>query len=342
MTKHLMHIAAPAGLFVALWLVWHENPRAVLAVLRGGGAGLLLAALVHVLDMLSNACAWRTLFVDAYKLRRVVMLQLVWIRESVNSMLPVARVGGDIVAFRLQLRRGVKPRVAAASLIVDTQLTLIGQMVFAMIGIAYLFSRTESGTLRLAGELAWGVVALAPAIVLFALVQQANPFRRVTSVLNRMTSGKFARLLSPSAHIDESIKRIWRHRAVVLHYVFLWQPLHCAAVSLEIWLALYFLGSRVSFVEAVVIESLIQALSSAAFFVPGALGVQESGFLVIGGALSLDPATCLALAGARRIRDLFIFMPGLLAWQATESRWRLSHITTRCSHVRRARRRGPE
>jgi hypothetical protein len=38
-----------------------------------------------------------------------------------------------------------------------------------------------------------------------------------------------------------------------------------------------------------------------------------------GGALGLDPATCLALAGARRIRDLLIFVPGLFAWQVAES-----------------------
>jgi uncharacterized membrane protein YbhN (UPF0104 family) len=89
--------------------------------------------------------------------------------------------------------------------------------------------------------------------------------------------------------------------------------------ALEIWLALYFLGVQVSFTEAVVIESLIQAVSSAAFFVPGGLGVQEGGFVLIGGALGLDPATCLALAGARRIRDLLIFVPGLFAWQIAES-----------------------
>jgi hypothetical protein len=47
--------------------------------------------------------------------------------------------------------------------------------------------------------------------------------------------------------------------------------------------------------------------------------VQEGGFILIGGALGLDPSTCLALAGARRIRDLLIFVPGLFAWQLAES-----------------------
>ncbi|MCS6492624.1 hypothetical protein NX872_30785, partial [Burkholderia thailandensis] len=48
-------------------------------------------------------------------------------------------------------------------------------------------------------------------------------------------------------------------------------------------------------------------------------GLQEGGFVLIGGALGLDPATSLGLAGARRIRDLLIFVPGLLAWQHAEA-----------------------
>jgi putative membrane protein len=155
-------------------------------------------------------------------------------------------------------------------------------------------------------------------LVLFALVQHANPFERITRLLDRMTSGKLAALVGQSAQIDVAIKLIWRRRAVVLRYLFFWQPLQCFLTALEIWLALRFLGAPVSLTEAVVLESLIQAVSSAAFFVPGGLGVQEGGFILIGGAIGLDPSICLALAGARRIRDLLIFVPGLLAWQFAE------------------------
>jgi uncharacterized membrane protein YbhN (UPF0104 family) len=105
----------------------------------------------------------------------------------------------------------------------------------------------------------------------------------------------------------------------VLRYLLLWQTLQNLATSLEIWLALYFLGARVSLPEAFVIESLIQAVSSAAFFVPGGIGVQEGAFILIGNALGIGPSTSLALAGARRIRDVLIFVPGLVAWQVAES-----------------------
>ncbi len=317
--KHLGRVAALVGFLAALWLVWHDDPGAVLALMRAAGAGLVLAGLAHVLPMLANARDWQTLISGSNRPGLAGMLHLVWIRESINSMLPVARIGGEIVSFRLMRQRGVDSSTAAASLVVDMQLTLISQLIFTLVGIGFLLEHAASAALRLAGDLSWGVVALTPVLVLFALVQHASPFERITRLLNRMASGRFTAGVGRSAQVDQEIKSIWRRRGVVLRYLFLWQSLQNFATSLEIWLALHFLGARVSLAEAFVIESLIQAISSAAFFVPGGLGVQEGAFIVIGGTLGLAPPTCLALAGARRIRDLLVFVPGLVAWQVAES-----------------------
>ncbi|HTI19099.1 MAG TPA: lysylphosphatidylglycerol synthase domain-containing protein [Trinickia sp.] len=328
MTKYLGRLTAVAGFAVAVWLVWHENAGAVLALMRAAGAGLVLAGLAHVLAMLANAKDWQLLMRGAVRPKFIPVLGLVWIRESVNGMLPVARIGGEIISFRVMRRWGLRPSSALASLIVDTQLTLISQLIFAVFGIGYLLHQTASSSLHLAANLAWGVAAFTPVLVLFSLVQHASPFERLTGFLNRMTSGKLAAHVGESARVDQSIKGIWRRRAVVMQYLIVWQSVQCLAIAFEIWLALYFLGTNVSFLEAFAIESLIQALSSVAFFVPGAIGVQEGGFLLIGTALGLDAPTCLALAGARRIRDLMIYVPGLVFWQYVE--WR-QHRTTRTS-----------
>ena len=317
--KHLGRFAALAGLFLCLWLVWRENPGTVLGLMRAAGAGLVLAALVHVLPMLANARNWQSLIRGHNRPGLLAMLHVVWIRESVNGLLPVAKVGGEIVSFRLLRLRGLRGPVAAGSILVDMQLALIGQFLLTLAGIGFLFSHAASNALRLAGDLAWAVAALAPGLLLFALVQHVRPFERITRLLNHTTGGKLAELIGQSANVDRQMMLIWRRRGVILRYVLLWQPIQCAAASLEIWVALQFLHAPLGLAQCVVFEILIQAVGSAAFFVPGGLGVQEGGFVVIGGALGLDPATSLALAGARRIRDLVIFVPGLLAWQWAES-----------------------
>ncbi|MFC0397694.1 lysylphosphatidylglycerol synthase domain-containing protein [Paraburkholderia rhizosphaerae] len=318
--RYVGRFAAAAGLLVSLWLVMQDDPDTVLNLLRASAVGLVVAALAHVLHMFANARAWQTLMLAPRAPRYLTMLGLLWIRESINGLLPVVRIGGDVVSFRLLVKSGLLSSMAAASLIVDMQLTVISQLLFAAISVGYLFAYVQSATLHIVSHLAWGIVVIAPAFAIFALIQHANPFERLTRVLDRIASGKLAELVGKSASIDETIKRIWRHRAVILRYLLIWQPLQVCGTTLQIWLALYFLGSPVSFLQAFVIDSLVQAVNNAAFFVPAALGVQEGGFLLIGGMLGLEPATCLALAGARRVRDLVIFVPGMLAWQIAESR----------------------
>jgi glycosyltransferase 2 family protein len=320
LVKQAGRLAALAGFALALWLIWRDHPANVLALMRAAGAGLLLAAAAHVLPMLANAKDWQTLVLPRKDQPGwLAMLRLVWVRESINGLLPVARIGGELVSFRLLRGLGLSQAQAGACLVGDMQLTLISQALFATAGVAYLLTATASGTLRLAGDLAWGLAALTPILILFALVQHASPFERAMRLLDRVMSGKLGDLVGQSAQVDQAIKAIWQQRGVVGRYLFIWQPLQHLGTSLEIWLTLHFLGTPVSLLQALVIEALIQAISSAAFFVPAGLGVQEGGFVLIGGALGLDATACLGLAGARRLRDLLIYVPGLIAWQASEA-----------------------
>jgi glycosyltransferase 2 family protein len=315
MIKHISRYTALAGLALAIFAVWRSHPSQVLDLLRDAGAGLLVAALAHVPAMLANARDWQTLIRGANRPALRSMLALVWIRESVNCMLPVARVGGELVSFQLLKRWGLRTSTAAASLVVDLQLTIISQFIFTMVAVGFLAIHGGSAIGHVIGVLSWSTALLVPLPILFALVQHANPFGFASRVLGRMTSGKLDALVGPSVRTDQAIKTIWRRRAVVVRYLFVWQPLQCVATALELWIALYFLRAGTSFSVALTIDVLIQAVSSAAFVVPGALGVQEGAFVLIGSWFGIEPATSLALAGARRVRDLMFYIPGLFAWQ---------------------------
>jgi hypothetical protein len=134
-----------------------------------------------------------------------------------------------------------------------------------------------------------------------------------------VAAGRFPGIAAHSARIDRMTRRLWRVRGAIAG-CFLWQFAGWMAGALEIWIALAALGHPVSIAEAVAIEAMIQALSSAAFLVPGALGLQEAGFLGLGLLLGLPAEAAAALAIARRLRDLIIFLPGLLAWVWAERR----------------------
>src|SRR6202042_264247 len=85
-----------------------------------------------------------------------------------------------------------------------------------------------------------------------------------------------------------------------------------------VYLILVLLRSSVSWTDALVLESLGQAIRGAAFAIPGALGVQEGGYLLLAPLAGLPPDMGLALSLAKRARELLLGLPGLLYLHLSE------------------------
>jgi putative membrane protein len=105
-----------------------------------------------------------------------------------------------------------------------------------------------------------------------------------------------------------------------LAWAALWQMVSWLLGGVEVCLALHFLGQDVSIVPGLVIESLGQALKAVGFAVPGALGVQEGGYIVICQAFGLSPEMAIALSLMKRLREVGLGVPALLAWHRAEVR----------------------
>ncbi|MDI3309056.1 MAG: lysylphosphatidylglycerol synthase domain-containing protein [Acetobacteraceae bacterium] len=307
---------ALGGLVIAVLLLAHQDMAEVGALLGTAGFGLILASLAHVPSMALNAQAWRVLLPQRGRPSLPGMTANVWIRESVNGLLPVARVGGEVASYRLLRGGGTGVAPAAASLMVDMAISILSQLAFALLGLALL---AWAGAGVGWGGLALGMLGGFGLAGGFILAQRADLFGRTAALLNRFGAGRFAIFAAHSRAIDRMTRRLWGARSAIIA-CFLWQSAGWLAGSLEIWLALHFLGSPVTLAEALAIEALVQAVSSAAFLVPGALGLQEAGFLGVGLLLGLSPEMATALAIARRIRDMVIFLPGLLGWVWAERR----------------------
>ncbi len=59
---------------------------------------------------------------------------------------------------------------------------------------------------------------------------------------------------------------------------------------------------------------------SVAFAISGALGVQEGGFILVGGLFGIPADAAIALSMVKRARELLVGVPGLLAWHWSELR----------------------
>jgi putative membrane protein len=296
-----------------------EDAGGIVALVIAAGPGLVLAALFHVLPMLANAYAWRRLLPELHRPGVRILAWATWVRESVNGLLPVARIGGEIVAYRIVRRHIAHRSDAAASLVADMALSVFSQAGFALLGLVLLFALGHSSTATT--QLLAGVIGVIPLGAGFVLAQRAGALGALIRILDRLFAGRLGVAHTQSLRFDQALRAVYARRRDIVA-CFVWQLAGWALGAGEIWLALQFLGHQRGVLDAVVIEALIQAVSSAAFIVPGALGVQEGAFVVIGAVLGIDATTALALATARRLRDVVIFFPGLIAWQWAEARIR--------------------
>jgi putative membrane protein len=244
-----------------------------------------------------------------------VFIGLRIIREAINCLLPAAQIGGDLIGGRLLARTGVAPGLAMAGILVDVLLQTVTQGSFAVCGLAVLWF--GFGDIPVVRELGWGAVAAVPALGGFFLAQRFGLFAlvdRSLAVLRRIWPGLG---LERPLDLQPALRRLYAAPSALglgaaLHL------LGWLAGTAEIWLALSRMGARPNIGEAVVLESLGQAVRSAGFAVPGALGIQEGGFILLGSLFGLSAASAVALSLVKRLPDLAIGVPGLFAWQGLE------------------------
>ncbi len=265
---------------------------------------------LHFVQIVLTAVAWRSVSrPGAPRLRSFVVAR--WLREGVNSLLPVLPVAGLVASIRVLARSGlVLPRAVAAT-ITDTAVELVTQIPFTLLGLALLVAERGAGALSV-----WmgGAVLALCVMAAFLLPAQRLGLARVAERSARRLgwAGRIDGLDATLASIQQDRRRLG---AAAVCHLLAW-----LLGGLEVWLALGALGHPIRPGPALVIESLGYAIRGAAFLVPGAFGVQEGGFILMCGLFGVPPALGLALSLVKRLRDLLFGAPSLALWARMERR----------------------
>jgi len=307
-----------AGLLALIVLVGYYGAAAIGSAILQVGWGLVLVALFHLVPLAADTFAWAYLLGRWKGTTFLDLLWLRWIKESVSTLLPVAQIGGDLVRLRLAIHRGLPGPIVGASLVVEFTTSLFALILFCLVGGALLFDRGVAGNTLTILLLAIGVsFAL---VVAFYVAQRAGLFTALLSLLARAGPARgWAQLAGGASALDQGIREIYaRRRDVVASSA--WAFVGWVLGAGEVWLALYLLRAPVDLAGAVILESLIHGLRNAAFMVPAAVGVQEGGLVLLGAMIGLTPDTAIALSLIKRVRELALGVPGLLAWHFAESR----------------------
>jgi len=324
------YVAGLIGLAVMMALIVHEGYQTILQTLGHAGWGLLWIIPFHALPVILDAESWWVLLRPRDPKGYATRPFLVWIatvREAVSRLLPVASIGGELVGIRLAMQRPLNGAAVTASVILEVLLTIINQYLFTAIGLVLLVTTIRHTPV--VSTLLWGMAVSVPVpITLALLLRYGSPFTYIAGFTERILGSRhlLAALLGNAVNLDEEIRELFRRRSRLLAALG-WQLAGMLVGSFETWLALELFGQPTTAWNAMILESLWLAIRHLAFFVPGALGVQETGLIVIGSLIGLPADAAIALSLAKRFREIAIGLPALASWQWVEVR-RLRRLTS--------------
>jgi putative membrane protein len=313
----------PAGIWLAVLtalslatgvaaVVGLRDVAGALAAIGWRGLGALVLATPAPMLLLGGAWFLLAPAGGASRLDLFVWARLV--RDAAGELLPFSPVGGFFIGARVAILRGLSPRTAFSTSIVDVTTEMLAQLGFTGLGLGVLVARLGAGSVR--SGLVVGVVAglalSALGAALFIILQ-----RRGGHIVERLAERLIPGAAAAAGDLGAAIGAIYDQPLRVV----LAASTHFAAWTasgLGVWLALRAAGVNIGPASVLAIESLVAAARSAVVVAPMGLGVQEATYALVGPLFGLGPETALALSIIKRARDLLVGAPALMGWQAME------------------------
>jgi putative membrane protein len=312
-------VGGACGFLLVVYLIIASGAADVAHSMLVIGWWLLPITLFHFVPLTLSALSWRELLPPPTRPHVITILWIRWIRESINSLLPVASIGGDIASARLVHLRGVPGAQAAASMVVDITVGTATQLIFVMTGAALLLTRsTERSAVVVASTVLIGTGVFFVAIAAFVICQHRGLFGASAKLTRRLLPQQWLSVVAAGASaIDDAVVAAYRARSVILAASVL-RLIAWAAEAGEIWLVMQALGQPLGIIDAFILESLSSGIRTAAFMLPSGLGALEGGLVMAGALFGLPADTALAIALSKRVRELALGLPGLFVWHWIE------------------------
>ncbi|RMF85918.1 MAG: TIGR00374 family protein [Nitrospinota bacterium] len=287
-----------------------------------GWTGMLVIVGLAILTHVANTCGWRLTFGEQRRmvsLRRLFGVRLAG--EAINYLTPTA-LGGDV--FKAILLKGTFPLTRGLATVTIAKLSQTLALGVFILGGVSIVGPFLTLSLRLRMGIALSLVGGASLLGIFFWLQRRGLFSGSLVLLDRLRiRGKLlGRMQEPARLLDQNIAAFYRHHHKRFWGSVGWFFLGWSVGVIEIYLILIFFHLPATLFTALAIEVFSTLLNAVLFFIPGKLGVQEGGKVLIFTLLGLDPVHGFSLGIVRRIRELIWVGIGLLilAVYRTEAR----------------------
>jgi putative membrane protein len=212
---------------------------------------------------------------------------------------------------------GIPGALAGATVLVDILLQALTLVVFVFVGIGIL--ATAVADRALVGSLIAGTAIMGVALFGFFAAQRFGGAKLFDRLLMALAEKLGWSALANRESLHDNLVRIYadlpRLAVAIVVHLGVW-----FFGAFEVLVALRLMGFPIGYSEAVAIESVGQAVRAAGFLMPGALGIQEAGFIAVCAVYGIPAPDALALSLVKRVPDITLGIPFLFVWHAHEAR----------------------
>lgn len=302
-----------AGLALFAWYLSRADLPTVAQMLSRLGWLAPLTLLPYFCVYVIDCIGWRFCLPSTLPLSWPRLFAIRWSGEAVNNVLPSASVGGEAVKVYLLRQRGVPARIGTSSVVVGRSAQTTAQLLYILMA-ALVF-------LQLAGH--------HPGLRTGLLLILAGATAVLATLFWIQSRGLFGSLLGLARSLHLALPSLDRHRAKIIEFdqaitgfYRTQRPRFFAAAgfyfggwlldTLEIYLVAWLLGMPISWPQALVVEAFTSVIKILGLWIPGTLGAQESGILLLGRLTGLPDTLSVAYALLRRAREIVFALVGFL------------------------------
>jgi len=296
------------GIALFAYLILRTGAGTIVQHAREVGWGLVLIFALGGVSHAIKTWAWRITFqCDLSKVSFLRGFALRLISEAVGTFgLPGQVLGEAVRVSLLGPSVPVANSVSAATL--DRGLYTVSAAIVSVTGILVaLVAVPLSKTWRLYALLFAVGVAIFVAVLALAMRRRWPVISGTARFIGRVPG--FKKLLDGKQSVVDSAEKNFLgfyHETPKAFWASLILNLVCQGLAiLEIYLLLHFMGARISFLGAFVLEALTKCISVVGAINPGNLGTYEGGNMMITRLFGVTSAAGLTLGLCRRVRGLF-------------------------------------
>ncbi|WP_372368347.1 flippase-like domain-containing protein [Candidatus Uabimicrobium sp. HlEnr_7] len=312
--KILKNMLLVLGIVVIIGLVYQIGARNIWQEIRQLGVYAPLFLLPYFGVYLLDTLGWKYSFSRSISVPFSTLFYARVAGEAINHVTPTAYLGGEPVkAYILNKKNNVPLAHGFASVMVAKFLMVASEVIFILIGIEIAMNVLGDRSNPVIVNIQLSIATLAIFLLVFLALQVygfGNFFSKWAAKMKILASSltKYKEALTK---FDSVLLDYYRNEKGRLITSFFYYFLSWCCGVFEVYAFFALTGQTVSWSTIFAIEAIAMTIKGAGFFIPGSIGVQEAGQVMLFKMFGFDSSVGLAFSILRRSREVLWIVIGL-------------------------------